>query len=232
MAAQSANATQHVYETMKEWILSGFLLPGSKIDQDECAGRIGVSRMPIRAALNRLMTEGLVVVTPHRGAIVSPLDPDKLNDLFDTRAQLESAAIILTTTRASTSEILRIRKILEYQEAYNDGSISTILEQNRIFHRAIVQCSGNEVMLNLFDNLWDQCERYRRIYFKVPHSNERVLREHHTIIDLIAERKPQEAADYMTQHTRTSHQALLHTMGQELSPLLYKVVYLGQDGAK
>ena len=226
MAAQAAGATQHVYETMKEWILSGFLLPGSKIDQDECAERLGVSRMPIRSALNRLMIEGLVVVTPHRGAIVSPLDADQLNDLFDTRAQLESMAVIQTTLRASSSDITRIRKILEYQEAVNDGSVSAILEQNRIFHRAIVQCSGNDIMLTVFDSLWDQCERYRRMYFRVPRSNERVLREHHTIIDLIAERKPQEAADFMVQHTRTSHEALLHTMGRELSPLRYKIVYL------
>ncbi len=230
MDTAKTSATQFAYETIKEWILAGILPPGEKIDQDDAAQKLGLSRMPVRSALEKLAADGLTIVTPHRGAKVSPLSDVVLNNLFDTRAQIESMSIMLTTAHASNSDIDKLYNMLQYQYDLGDNSIKSILEQNRNFHRYITYLSGNEVLLRVFDNLWEQCERYRRIYFRVPRSNDRVAAEHRKIVDLIAGRTPQAAADFMIEHTRTSQRALLEAMGKHILPLRFKMIYLQPNG--
>jgi DNA-binding GntR family transcriptional regulator len=220
------SAAQFAYESLKDWILSGFLVPGEKIDQDEAARKLNLSRMPIRSALDRLASEGLVVKVPHRGVIVSPLSDVSLNHLFDVRAQMEAIAVMITTASATDSAIDKLYNMLNYQQDVGDNTLSTILEQNRSFHRFIVQLSENDVLLKLFDSIWEQCERYRRIYFQVPNSNVRILKEHRRIVDLIAHRKIQNAADYMVEHTRASQKELLNFMGKQIAPLQYKLISL------
>jgi len=225
------SAAQFAYESLKDWILSGFLVPGEKIDQDEAASKLNLSRMPIRSGLDRLATEGLVIKTPHRGAIVSPLSDISLNHLFDVRAQMESMAITITAASAPDVSVEKMYNMLNSQQDVGANSMSNILEQNRIFHRFIVQLSENEVLLRLFDTIWEQCERYRRIYYQVPNSNDRILREHRQIADLIAQRSVQKAADFIVQHTRNSQQSLLEFMGKQIAPLQHRLIYLPTEQA-
>ncbi|MGI6404388.1 MAG: GntR family transcriptional regulator [Oscillospiraceae bacterium] len=231
MTESKPSAAQFAYESLKDWILSGFLVPGEKIDQDEAARKLNLSRMPIRSGLDRLASEGLVVKTPHRGVMVSPLSDASLNQLFDVRAQMESMAVMITTASAPDSAIDKLYNMLNYQQDVGGTSTSTILEQNRNFHRFIVQLSENDVLLKLFDIVWEQCERYRRIYYQVPNSNDRILKEHRKIVDLIAHRKVQSAADYMVEHTRASQKQLLESMGKQISPLQHRLISLMENPA-
>lgn len=182
--------------------------------------------MPIRSGLDRLAAEGLVLKIPRRGVIVSPLSADSLNQLFDVRAQIEAMAIMLTTTTISNASIENLYRMLQYQEEITDQSLFSILERNRIFHRYIVQLSGNEVLLRVFDNLWEQSERYRRMYFQTPNSNSRIQAEHHQIVELIAAHKVQEAADFIIKHTRTSQYLILQSMERQLPPQPFRLISL------
>lgn len=226
MNSVKPSAAQFAYETIKDWVLSGFLRPGEKVDQDALAEKLGLSRMPIRSALDRLSSEGLVVKTPHRGVTVSALSDVALNDLFDVRAQIESMAIMLTTAHASDESIQKLYNMLTYHQDSSGKSLSAILNENRAFHRYIVQLSENETLLRTFDSLWEQSERYRRIYFQIPDSNTRVIQEHYQIADLIAKREVQQAADFLVEHTRNSQRKLLEMMHKEISPKQFRVVYL------
>lgn len=226
MDSSKTSAAQFAYESLKSWILSGSLAPGEKIDQDEAARKLSLSRMPIRSGLDRLAAEGLVLKIPRRGVIVSPLSPDSLNQLFDVRAQIEAMAIMLTTTSASEASIQNLYRMLQYQEDSTDHSLFSILERNRSFHRYIVQLSGNEVLLRVFDNLWEQSERYRRMYFQTPNSNSRIQAEHRQIVELIAARRVQEAADFIILHTRTSQRMILLSMERQLPPQQFRLISL------
>ena len=223
------SSSQFAYEALKEWILSGFLVPGEKIDQDEAARKLNVSRMPIRSGLDRLSSEGLVVKIPHRGVIVSPLSDVTLNQVFNARAQIEAMLIMDTVRSITDASVDKLYQMLLYQQDMAEYSISSVLENNRAFHRFIAQLSGNEVLLRLFDTLWDQCERYRRIYYQKPESNTRILTEHRAIVDLIARRDAQKAADFIVEHTRKSQKILLELMGKPLPPAQYRLLCL--DGA-
>lgn len=223
------SAAQIAYEAIKEWILSGYLAPGEKIDQDAIAQKLNFSRMPIRTALDRLAADDLVIVTPHRGAIVSSVNETALNNLFDIRAQIESMTVILATMKATADDFEKLRHMVSFQEDASEMPLSSVLEQNRSFHRYIAKIPGNEVLLGLFDNLWDQSERYRRIYFKAPHSNDRVVSEHAKIVELMAKRAAQDAADYVVEHTRNSQRILLEVLGSKIEPQRFQVVCVQQS---
>lgn len=226
MAAIKSSAAELAYQNLKEQILSGFLLPGEKIDQDAAALKLGLSRMPIRAALDRLAADGLVIVTPHRGAVVSPLNADTLNNIFSLRAQIESYGIMQATLKASTTSIETLIKMLDYQESVADSTPLGLSNQNKEFHRAIIRLAEDKTLLGVFENLFEQSERYRRIYFRAPKSNDRIASEHRHIVELMLMRDPQAAADFMIKHTRASQEKLLNYMGKELDAQKFRLTYL------
>lgn len=226
MAMPKPSAAQFAYESLKEWVLSGFLIPGEKVDQDAAAKKLNLSRMPVRSALDRLASEGLVIKVPHRGVVVSSLSDVSLNHLFDLRAQVEAMAIAITATTATATSIEKLYNMLNYQQDDSDFSMTTVLSQNRSFHRCIAQMADSEILLRTFDNLWEQSERYRRIYYQMPDSNERILIEHRHLVDLIAEHNAQAAADFIVEHTRTSQKALLDLMNKTLPAQKFHLIVL------
>ncbi len=224
--ASLTTAAQFAYESMKGWILSGYLMPGERIDQDDAARKMNLSRMPLRSGLDRLAMEGLVVKTPHRGVIVTPVSAADLNSIFNLRAQLEAMAIIELTRIVTDESIAQLYAVLQLQESLQNPRLSDILEQNRSFHRCLAQLSKDDVLIRSLDGLWERCERYRRIYFEGLNANDRIQQEHRRLVDLIAKRDAQSAADCLIEHTRRSQEALLQRFDETLPPLVYKPVAL------
>ena len=117
------SSAQIAYENIKDWIVSGFLVPGEKINQDDLASKLNYSRMPIRSALDRLSSEGLVVKIPHRGVLVSKLSDTELNQVFELRAHIESMIVIQAALHASEEgqwasiETYQTSELLTYSEA-------------------------------------------------------------------------------------------------------------------
>src|SRR5262245_23554654 len=81
--------SQVVYETLRQWILRGRLAPGQTIDQEGLAATLRVSRMPLRQALLKLEADGLIAVRPHRSAVIVPLSPSEIEEIYATRTALE-----------------------------------------------------------------------------------------------------------------------------------------------
>jgi len=224
-------ATENAYKTIKDWIIKGYLLPGEKVDQDEIAHKLSLSRMPIRRALDRLSSDNLVIVTPHKGAIVSKLSVSEVYDIYDTRAQIEAMAIIRCILRVTNEDIKKLREMVRVQnEIYSitNDSIELSLNANRAFHRYIVMLAKSGCMLDIFDRLWDQSDRYRWIYHKQLRSSRSTKSpDHAEIVELIANGKAQEAADFMIRHTLKTQKALLTYLNAPIAPLEYKPYYLG-----
>ncbi len=220
------SSVDYAYETIKGWILSGYLTPGSKLDQDGAAEKMQISRTPIRHALERLDAEGLVINTPHRGAVVTPISEEDLNNVYDIRAQLEAMALIQAMPHITETSIVNLRAVLATQKAVGDPNINIVMEQNRSFHRSIVVLCDNHALISIIDGIWEQCERYRRIYYQVPGSNERIIREHSQLVELIAAGKTQDASDFLIEHTRQSQRRLLAYFSKDIAPLMFKPLIL------
>ena len=101
--------THQATEALRERILRGMYSDDTPLRQDALAAELGVSRIPIREALRQLEAEGLVVFNPHRGAVVSSLSVDEIDELFELRAQIESDLVRRAVTRTTAEDVSRAR---------------------------------------------------------------------------------------------------------------------------
>ena len=217
-------ANEYTYNKLKEWILAGNSQPGQKINQDEFAEMTGVSRLPVRNAIERLASEGLVIIQPRRGAIVAPISADDLIQIFNTRCYLEPIAIIEAARNARPSDFLRIKESLSEQD-HSIADLETLLKQNKEFHFSIYSLSSNSILLRTLNNLWELSDRYRRIYFNTISERLRVATDHEEIISHLLNNEIQEAADKMVIHTRSSLSDILkNTFGKEIEPMPIRIL--------
>jgi DNA-binding GntR family transcriptional regulator len=151
------SAQQATHAKLRSMIFSGELQAGQPMRQEEIARRLGVSRLPVREALNRLATEGLVELKPRRGFFVTSLDVDEIEDIFDMRAMLEARAGALATEKRSISDADAVDMVVRSLDAALDGPIrfETWAELNLRFHTRLYQSCGRKHLRRQIDLLRD-----------------------------------------------------------------------------
>jgi len=150
---QIQSVVDHVYSALRERILSGDLPRGTKLRQASLADELGVSRTPLREALRRLSTEGLVEFSPNRGATVSELDFGDMRHAWSARVALEPGAARLAAQRRDADAIAAMRDAVKLQrQAAGDGMDS--FAANRSFHLALAAASGNPHLTRFAEMLW------------------------------------------------------------------------------
>jgi len=153
-----------VYLRMKEMILSGELQPGERLAEEHLAERLGVSRTPVREALHRLATEGLISCLPTRGFKVSGDSKEEMEEVFELRSVLEAYALKVACQRISEEglEVLE-NYIAEAQRAYERGDIEGVFHWNTLFHDYINDLVSHRPRFHgLIADLRKYVLRYRR----------------------------------------------------------------------
>jgi DNA-binding GntR family transcriptional regulator len=146
-----------VANQLRDEILDGRLPAGSRLVEAELAGRFGVSRGPIRDALQDLARTGLALDLPRRGTFVSSLTERDLEDVYVIRRAIEEAAVGLTIDRADDTDVAAIFEALAVAEAaYGGDDLAAAWDADMAFHRAYCRLSGNGRLLDLFDQLASQ----------------------------------------------------------------------------
>ncbi|MDG4864320.1 GntR family transcriptional regulator, partial [Streptomyces sp. T-3] len=115
--SQRGSLRDRAYETLRRRIIEAQLQPGQRLVERDLAAELEVSRIPLREALRRLEADGLVLLVPHRGALVAPFTPTDVRDLFDVRESLESLAARLAAERADAEGLERLRVRLDAARA-------------------------------------------------------------------------------------------------------------------
>lgn len=208
-------ASEYVYKAIKEWIMSGELAPEMRIDQDAIAERLGVSRMPIRTALEKLEAEDLVVIHPHRGAQVKRMSKEHLDDLYLVRCHLEKLAVKLATEKMEAHHLEQLNNMIQDQKrlaTHANADMEEILAVNREFHMYIYKLAQSPVLLTTIERLWDQSERYRRIFFKQPRLVDGSVEEHKQLIQLMSMKKAEEASEFLVKHNQKTHAVVVQVM--------------------
>lgn len=147
---------------LRDLIVQGTLLPGTRLNERELTERLGISRTPLREATRRLASEGLVQLLPHRGAIVAPIDETKVRETLAVMGVLEAHAGELACTRASDAEINEIRAL--HYEMLADRAREDhqgYFARNQAIHFKIIDCAGNSVLSQTYRALNDQVRRVR-----------------------------------------------------------------------
>lgn len=202
---------ESVYEALTEMIIAGSLEPGQHLVEVQLADMLGVSRQPIREALQRLRNEGWVDMRPGFGATVHIPDEDEVDQLLGARAALESESARLAAGRASAEAIKALRSICtEGSDLLKKGDIDGAVRANADFHRLVSEMSGNRYL----NDFAAQVDRRVRWYYTpvAARRGQASWREHVQVIKAIQAGDGDRAAQVMREHTehtrRSYHESL------------------------
>ncbi len=166
------------YGLVREQILRGDLEPGAVIQQGSLARELGISTTPLREAMRRLMSDGLVELDAHRDARVSALNAEEARDLVEVRRSLDPLAAGLAAERRTRGDLETIRSTAAELAPLRSDPKAEELGSHRRFHHAIYSASHNDLLVQTLDGLWDKADRYRRLALKVERSQEDLDRTH------------------------------------------------------
>ena len=190
---------ESVFLTLEEEILSGELKKGETLTETSLSARLGVSRTPLRSALQRLAEEGLIEMKPNRGAVVIGIGTEELVDIYKIRMRLEGLASAEATRRISDEDKQRLREAVELSEFYiTKKDAEHLKELDSEFHNVIYKASGNRLLCKTLSELHRNIQFYRKKSLAVADRLEKSVTEHREILSAI-ERGDAEAADRLTE---------------------------------
>ena len=201
------SATSRAYDHVKQAILDRAYPGGALLSEGEIATAVGVSRTPVREALLRLETEGLVRLYPKRGALVLPVSPQEISDVFETRELVETFA----AGKASLDPAL-ITELTGFLEAMREhaeaGNGREFARADRCFHRAVVAAAGNEIITQLYDALRDRQLRMARLTADDPNRTAAAIHDHTEILEAVRSGDRRRIRGAIHRHLQTAVTAL------------------------
>ncbi|HEY7694118.1 MAG TPA: GntR family transcriptional regulator [Gaiellaceae bacterium] len=200
---------QRVYDHLRAEILAGRLEPGTELAEVALAEQLGVSRGPLREAIGRLASEGLVTVRPRRGAVVSSLSTKEFLELYQVREALELMAVKLAVPRLGTDDITALQALIDEMSTRAERSqVAEFFEANTAFHARLVDASGNAKLADMYRQLLDQLGRYRRRSLQLRGNLQRSVAEHAAILRAAKRGDAERAAHLMSEHIRVPQRGL------------------------
>lgn len=206
-AGPYATKSDYAYTRIRDGVLSGEFPPGTVLHQATLAKTIGISTTPLREAMRRLMTEGLVELDAHRDARVSALSGEEARDLLEVRRSLDPLAASLAAQRRTKEDIRAMREAAASLHALPNQVSVVDLVAHRRFHTAIYVASHNDLLITTLDALWDKADRYRRLGLQVERDQaerDQKEREHAELLDAVIRGDGEAAAEVMLRHIATS----------------------------
>jgi DNA-binding GntR family transcriptional regulator len=199
---------ERVYDAIQDLIISRRLAPGQHLVESELAEVLGVSRQPVREALQWLANEGWVDLRPGYGAFVHAPTHEEADQLLAVRSLLEAESARLAAEHAGADGVARLRELCRRgAEALEAGDFDAVVAANADLHRCVTELSGNKVLLDLVT----QVDRRVRWYYTAvaPQRGKRSWQEHTKLITAIERRDPDAAAHIMREHTERTRQTYL-----------------------
>ena len=195
----------HLYAVLKHRILSCALKPGERLIEKTLCADLGVSRTPLREALNRLNHEELVVLQPNAGYRVSAITLEGFRNLTEFRAIVEPPASALAAQRATATDIRELRALADLPyDPNDDAGFVEYCRANARFHLRVVRTARNAMLENVVMSALDMSQRpaYLRIGRQLDPTNPSA--KHHAIVDAIEARNAPLAQQLMEKHVRAS----------------------------
>lgn len=200
---------QRVHERLRDQILSGELAPGAELAEVALSEQLGVSRGPVREALGRLASEGLVIVRPRRGAVVRSLSAEEFLELYQVREALEVMAVKLAVPRLRPQDFDELERLNETMARHAErGEVAEFFEANIAFHNRLLEASGNGKLQELYEQLVGQLGRYRLRSLRLRGNLQRSIAEHAALLRAAKRGDAGRAAHLMSEHIRVPQRSL------------------------
>jgi DNA-binding GntR family transcriptional regulator len=204
-----------VLERLREAIIEGVFKPDSQINQVQVAAQFRTSRGPIRAALNKLEEEGLVVNIPHRGTFVTPLNQKIVSDIYGVRSVLEAYAVRLAISNMNEEDFRTLDEIYtNMQQSAQESDLKRVVNFDFELHKFLVDKSDNHTLVQSWSMLQVQVRRILAFrYFSHPYLQE-MVDSHTELLDLARHGKARQAAHIMEKHIMEASVDILENWGR------------------
>jgi DNA-binding GntR family transcriptional regulator len=201
------NTPEMITNALRSAILQGRYQSGEPLRQDRIAAEFGISKIPVREALVQLRTEGLITFSPNRGAVVSELSHEEVDEIYTMRIALEAKALERAIPALRPADLIRAQAVLDIVDTEDDQSRWS--ELNWEFHAALYQAARMPRLLTTIEMLHNNVARYLVIYLKKLGAQPVSQNEHRAILDSIRHRKAKRAVDQLQQHLERASKRLV-----------------------
>ena len=200
-------------EVLRDLVLNGNLRAGERINEVELSTALGISRGPLREAIQHLRSEGLLVTVSHRGAYVRTFSERELSELYEVRIALETHAIRLIGKSLTPDSVEELQQMLA--EADESIGVENTYPRDLDFHQRIVLLADNEALMDAV------VEVHRKIHLARSRSGQQSLRarralsEHREVLEQLAGGRPEKSAQALAAHLRSSLQSAINVLNSE-----------------
>ena len=200
---RTAGTGSRVYEVLRMKATHYELRPGEHVNEVSLATELNVSRTPVREALNRLVSEGLMTLVPNKGFFRQPLDIDLIRSLFEVRGAIEGLAVRLFCERATADDLDGLlAQWTAVKEISTTLNSTGIVEHDEAFHCAIAKGSRNQEIERTLGDINSRIRFVRKIAMETPRVRKITFVEHDGILKALFERDGDKAAHLMGHHIR------------------------------
>ncbi|MEX3815917.1 GntR family transcriptional regulator [Paraburkholderia sp. BR13439] len=212
---------RYIYEELRKQILTLQLKPGAPLDEVSLAAQFGLSRSPVRDALARLISEGLVTILPNRTTLVTPFEIEEFPKYISALDLIQRAVTRLAAQHRTDADLARIQKADDvYMQAVDSGDFQAMSETNKALHMAIAHAANNPYFVGYYERLLGEGQRLLHLHFDYTVTSQtatKLGRDHAELIGAIA-RKDAEAAERLAhEHTMLFQKRFLDYMRQNMT---------------
>jgi DNA-binding GntR family transcriptional regulator len=195
---------QLAYRSIKRLIRNGTFPPGRRLPEKDVAELLKISRTPVREALNRLISEGLLAMHPGRGYAVAELDKQQILELYSLREFLEGAAARFAAQHAADPEIQSLRTLSTQMGNLDERDVDAHVTMNMHFHAAIADASHNRYLQEALARHVDTLNLVPNTTFQLHSRSQDSFTEHSAIVDAIESHDPDRAEAAAREHIRNA----------------------------
>jgi len=198
--APSVNSVERAYEFLRRRAIDFDLKPGERLNEVEIARRLRMSRAPVREAMNRLVSEGLLTVVPNQGFSCRRLSASEILALYEVRGDLETAALAgipRSAVPAAVEELMALCRIM--RDEFSLAPLETLVDRDEEFHLRLAGLAGNEERVGLLKHINARIRFVRRINLGDP-ARVRTLDEHLRIVEALGRGQAAQAALLLRKH--------------------------------
>ena len=200
-----------VFNTLRDAILTGKLVPGERLMENQLAEKLGVSRTPVREALRMLELENLVELVPRKGAQVLDMSEKDIPNILEVRSALEGLATSLACKKMTKEDLQQLKSMeVDFEKAVADNDVEHFVDIDEDFHDLIFAATENDKLISIFRNLRIQLYRYRMAQAKNNETSMSTIVAHHrSIIRAIENHDAEEGASIAQGHIKYQTESIL-----------------------
>lgn len=207
--------SEQAREVIRHLIFNGTYRPGQRLKEVEISRELGISRAPVREAIQNLANEGVVELVTHKGAIVAEFDADEVRQLYEVREALEVMAAGLAARRASARQLEKLRELLDTTTAAIEGGASASYPRDLDFHTRILEMARNPKLEEAASEVQAQVQLARSRSGSTPGRASVAYQEHEAVFEALQEKNSEKAERAMRKHIRNGLKNTMETLSAE-----------------